>query len=41
LLRPAYIGQVVRGDGGGLAWKIVSTAPANVAAPKPNPDCRL
>jgi branched-chain amino acid transport system substrate-binding protein len=41
LLRPAYIGQVVRGDGGGLAWKVVTTAPAGVVAPKPNPDFRI
>jgi branched-chain amino acid transport system substrate-binding protein len=41
LLRPAYIGQVVRGEGSGLAWKIVTTAPASVAAPTPSADCRL
>lgn len=40
LLRPSYLGQVVKGDEG-LAFKLLSTVTPDVTSPKANPDCSL
>ncbi|MBX6390489.1 MAG: ABC transporter substrate-binding protein [Frankia sp.] len=40
LLRPSYLGQVVQADGG-LAFKILDSAPASETTPTPSPDCKL
>lgn len=39
LLRDAYVGQVVKQDGGKLGWKIVNTVPGAEAQPEPTPGC--
>jgi branched-chain amino acid transport system substrate-binding protein len=41
LLRPTYVGQVVKTSTGSLAFKIISTIPASVTTPKPNSACKL
>jgi ABC-type branched-subunit amino acid transport system substrate-binding protein len=43
LLRPSYVGQVVKAHGGagGLGWKIISSSPASVTTPSPNSACHM
>lgn len=43
LLRPTYVGQVVKEKGGvaGLGWKIVDEEPASVTTPNANPKCKI
>lgn len=41
LLRPTYVGQVVKTSAGTLAFKITETLPASVTTPAASPDCKL
>lgn len=43
LLRPTYVGQIVKeqGGSGGLGWKIIAEEPASVTTPNANPKCKL
>lgn len=41
LLRPTYVGQVVKNAAGALAFKITETLPASVTTPSADPACKL
>jgi ABC-type branched-subunit amino acid transport system substrate-binding protein len=43
LLRPSYVGQVLKTPGGkgGLGWKIISSSPPSVTTPSPNSACHI
>jgi len=40
LLRPAYVGEVVK-EGDGQGFKVVKEVPASELRPEPDPACKL